>query len=236
MGIKEDPLDKSLKIEKLTLDLEGDDDGPGGFVLEDFAGVETGFDKESLEQRKVRVLKARERLRAKKEQALELKRKAEEAKEFAEDQPGGDLKGVMGGDRFAPPRPPAGGSLGRTLGGPYMQPTGDGKGGFFQQLSQSKETEVATKDVAAQKLKLRGDSRHRLPAAISQPHPNTIRETITNESSVPSKGGTQRYAKDMKITVAVSSRDLAKGAGGRWNRNLSQKRRSDQWMVVFLFK
>ena len=28
-----------------------------------------------------------------------------------------------------------------------------------------------------------------------------------------SAGATQRFAKDMKITVAVSSRDLAKGAG-----------------------
>ena len=49
MGIKEDPLEKSLKIEALTLDMEGDDDGPGGFVLEDFAGIETAFEKESLQ-------------------------------------------------------------------------------------------------------------------------------------------------------------------------------------------
>ena len=48
---------------------------------------------------------------------------------------------------------------------------------------------------------------------ITQPHPNTIKETITNESSMPSQAGTQRFAKDMKITVAVSSRDLVKGAG-----------------------
>ena len=52
-----------MKLEKLTLDLDGDDDGPGGFTLDDFKGIETGFEKESLEQRKVRVMKARERLR-----------------------------------------------------------------------------------------------------------------------------------------------------------------------------
>ena len=94
MGIKEDPLEKSLKLEKLTLDLDGDDDGPGGFTLDDFAGIETGFEKESLEQRKVRVNRARERLKAKKEKALELKKKAEEQKTFAEDHAGEDLKGV----------------------------------------------------------------------------------------------------------------------------------------------
>ena len=94
MGIKEDPLEKSLKLEKLTLDLDGDDDGPGGFTLDDFKGIETGFEKESLEQRKVRVMKARERLRLKKEKALELKKKAEEQKVFAEDNAGEDLKGV----------------------------------------------------------------------------------------------------------------------------------------------
>ena len=49
MGIKEDPLEKSLKLEKLTIDLEGDDDGPGGFTLDDFAGIETMFSKHSLE-------------------------------------------------------------------------------------------------------------------------------------------------------------------------------------------
>ena len=117
MGIAEDPFEKSLKLEKLTLDLEGDDDGPGGFVLEDFAGIETAFEKESLEQRKVRVLKARERLRAKKEKALELKKMAEEAKEFAEDKPGGDLKGVIGGDRFAALKSSAGESASRIVGG-----------------------------------------------------------------------------------------------------------------------
>ena len=94
MGIKEDPLEKSLKLEKLTLDLEGDDDGPGGFTLDDFAGIETGFEKESLEQRKVRVNRARERLKAKREKALELKKKVDEQKTYAEDTAGEDLKGV----------------------------------------------------------------------------------------------------------------------------------------------
>lgn len=41
------------------------DDGPGGFKLEDFEGVETMFSKQSLEQRKIRVDRARERLREK---------------------------------------------------------------------------------------------------------------------------------------------------------------------------
>ena len=96
----------------LTLGMDGDDDGPGGFVLEDFAGIETAFEKESLQQRQVRVLKARERLRAKKEKALELKKKAEEAKEFAEDQPGGDRKGLTAAERFAAQRKMAVDSVG----------------------------------------------------------------------------------------------------------------------------
>ena len=117
MGIKEDPLEKSLVLEALTLDLEGDDDGPGGFALEDFAGIETAFAKESLQQRQVRVLKARERLRAKKQKAMELQRKAAEAKEFTEDQPGGDLQGVMGGERSSAQRAAAGSGLARPLSG-----------------------------------------------------------------------------------------------------------------------
>ena len=44
---------------------DGYDDGPGGFKLEDFAGVETMFSKQSLEQRQIRVDRARERLREK---------------------------------------------------------------------------------------------------------------------------------------------------------------------------
>ena len=41
------------------------DDGPGGFKLEDFAGLDTMFSKQSLEQRKIRVDRARDRLRDK---------------------------------------------------------------------------------------------------------------------------------------------------------------------------
>ena len=54
------------------MDLTDDyDDGPGGFKLEDFEGVETMFSKQSLEQRKMRVDRARERLREKRLQKLE---------------------------------------------------------------------------------------------------------------------------------------------------------------------
>jgi len=41
------------------------DDGPGGFKLEDFAGLDTMFSKQSLEHRKIRVDRARDRLRDK---------------------------------------------------------------------------------------------------------------------------------------------------------------------------
>lgn len=48
------PVDteRTLQIAPISLDMsEGYDDGPGGFKLEDFAGVETMFSKQSLEQR-----------------------------------------------------------------------------------------------------------------------------------------------------------------------------------------
>ena len=153
-------------------------------------------------------------MRAKKEKALELKRKAEEAKEFAEDQAGRDLKGVLRGERSLPLRASSRDSAARTGSDGQAQTPGDAKGGFFQLVSQSKETDDASKDIKPRKLKLGAESRQRLAAAISQPHPNTIKETITNESSVQSRGATQRYAKEMKITVAVSSKtDLQKAAG-----------------------
>lgn len=167
MGIKDDPQEMSLQIAPLTLGMDGDDDGPGGFTLEDFAGIETAFEKESLQQRQVRVLKARERLRAKKEKALELKKKAEEAKEFAEDQPGGDLKGVMGAERSTAWRTPAGDGMGGPAGDAKAQAAVEGKGGFFQLVSQSKETDDATKGVQARKLRLGVEPRQRLTAAIS---------------------------------------------------------------------
>ena len=62
------PVDteRTLKIEKISLNFSDDyDDGPGGFQIEDFAGIETMFSKQSLEQRKLRVDRARERLRQK---------------------------------------------------------------------------------------------------------------------------------------------------------------------------
>ena len=46
--------------------------------------------------------------------------------------------------------------------------------------------------------------------AISQPHPNTIKETITNESSM----ATQRFAVDVRVTVAASPKaDMRKTPG-----------------------
>ena len=46
------PVDteRTLKIEKISLNMSDDyDDGPGGFQIEDFAGIETMFSKQSLE-------------------------------------------------------------------------------------------------------------------------------------------------------------------------------------------
>lgn len=64
--------DRTLKIEPISMDLTDDyDDGPGGFKLEDFEGIETMFSKQSLEQRKIRVDRARERLREKRLKKLE---------------------------------------------------------------------------------------------------------------------------------------------------------------------
>ena len=60
------PVDteRTLKIEKISLNMSDDyDDGPGGFKIEDFAGIETMFSKQSLEQRRLRIDRARERLR-----------------------------------------------------------------------------------------------------------------------------------------------------------------------------
>lgn len=58
--------DRTLEIHPISMDLTDDyDDGPGGFKIEDFEGVETMFSKQSLEQRKLRVDRARERLREK---------------------------------------------------------------------------------------------------------------------------------------------------------------------------
>ena len=71
MGIKKDPYEQSLKLEKNSAYLgSDDDDGPGDFGPEDFEGIETLFSKQSLEQRKLRVHKARERLRRKKLQRM----------------------------------------------------------------------------------------------------------------------------------------------------------------------
>ena len=67
-----------------------DDDGPGDFTLDDFQGIETGFSKQSLEQRRLRVTKARERLRLKKLQRMqeeeERKKNEEEEKKKAEEE------------------------------------------------------------------------------------------------------------------------------------------------------
>lgn len=62
------PVDteRTLVIQPISLDMsDGYDDGPGGFKLEDFQGIETMFSKQSLEQRQLRVDRARERLREK---------------------------------------------------------------------------------------------------------------------------------------------------------------------------
>lgn len=42
--------ERTLKVEKISMDFsDGYDDGPGGFQVEDFAGIETMFSKHSLE-------------------------------------------------------------------------------------------------------------------------------------------------------------------------------------------
>ena len=66
------PVDteRTLKIEKISLNIS-DDDGPGGFEIEDFAGIETMFSKQSLEQRRLRIDRARERLRQKRIDKIE---------------------------------------------------------------------------------------------------------------------------------------------------------------------
>ena len=67
--------DRTLKIEKISMNFsDGYDDGPGGFQIEDFSGIETMFSKQSLEQRKIRVDRARDRLRQKRLQRMEEKK------------------------------------------------------------------------------------------------------------------------------------------------------------------
>ena len=81
--------DRTLKIEKISLNFSDDyDDGPGAFQLDDFAGIETMFSKQSLEQRKLRVDRARERLREKRLKRMEAaKLAAEEEGEVVEERP-----------------------------------------------------------------------------------------------------------------------------------------------------
>ena len=77
------PVDteRTLKIDKISLNFSDDyDDGPGGFKLEDFAGIETMFSKQSLEQRRLIVDRARERLR------LKRLKKMEDAEKLKEEQ------------------------------------------------------------------------------------------------------------------------------------------------------
>ena len=85
------PVDteRTLKIEKISLNFSDDyDDGPGAFQLDDFAGIETMFSKQSLEQRKLRVDRARERLREKRLKRMEAaKLAAEEEGEVVEERP-----------------------------------------------------------------------------------------------------------------------------------------------------
>ena len=86
MGVKDEtkyyrPIDtdRTLKIEKISMNFSDDyDDGPGAFQVEDFAGIETMFSKQSLEQRKLRVDRARERLREKRLLRMEAAKLAEE--------------------------------------------------------------------------------------------------------------------------------------------------------------
>ena len=73
MGVKAEakyyrPVDteRTLVLQPISMNLSDEyDDGPGGFKLEDFAGLDTMFSKQSFEQRKIRVDRARDRLRDK---------------------------------------------------------------------------------------------------------------------------------------------------------------------------